>query len=233
MGKSATGLTKGLKSLNIDDIETASKSRKLTAPPKQAAPPTAPAPAPADRKALEDARKQVREDEMVEVRRKVESYLRHPKFQELLRGVAAPKSSASDVEWRSALEQIYTTMKAAYKDMMVTMMFEQGCTVAETVMVEFLKMEDKRGLAPSMVAHRGDFEPELSEIAIELANNWVPGPHVRLLGKVARYMMAYRGTTAKDKLEVPASPDDDSSNGSPQGPPPFRFNMPHLVPDPE
>lgn len=144
---------------------------------------------------------QLKEDEMVEIRRKVHDYLTDPKFKEMLGSIDLPESKAKDLEWRAAYESINATLKSTYKRVMVRTMFESGCQVSEAVMVQFLSMDRMMGLTDDIMSNIGDFEPELTELAIELSNGWVPGPTPRLLMKLFSRIKKYGDRSQLPKEE--------------------------------
>lgn len=155
----------------------------------------------AEEKQTKEEKKEAKEDEGVELRRKVKAYLGNPKFGEMLAEVKEPGPKASDVEWKAAYEHIAEVMKASYKELMVRTMFDSGCKAAETVMVQFLQMEAMQGVGAHMTAHRDKFEPELTEIAIELSNSWVPGPVPRLVFKMFNELQEFGRLKGGKKAE--------------------------------
>lgn len=152
-------------------------------------------------KELVQLQKELKEDEMVEIRRKVHDYLTDPKFKEMLGSIDLPESKAKDLEWRAAYESINATLKSTYKKVMVRTMFESGCQVSEAVMVQFLSMDRMMGLTDDIMSNIGDFEPELTELAIELSNGWVPGPTPRLLMKLFSRIKKYGDRSQLPKEE--------------------------------
>jgi len=148
-----------------------------------------------------EAKKEAKEEDGVELRRKVKAYLANPKFQELFAGVREPEPKGTDQDWKVCYEQIGEILRSTYKEMMVRTMFESGCQAAETVMVQMLQMDRMTGLRDHMVTHRDRFEPELTEIAIELSNSWVPGPIPRLLFKMFQELKEFGSEREGGKRE--------------------------------
>jgi len=162
----------------------ATKSVSFPDPPKAKSKKETAAESKATKEEVKEAKKAAAVDDQVELRRKVKAYLSNPKFQSLFQSIQEPGPKATDADWRTCYEQIAEVLKSTYKEMLVRTMFEGGCQAAETVMVTLLQMEQMTGLKDHMVSHRDKFEPELTEIAIELSNNWVPGPIPRLMFKM-------------------------------------------------
>lgn len=155
--------------------------------------------------AQKETKDKLKEEEHVEVRRKVNAYLKNPKFAEMFRGVTMPEGKATDADWRAKYAEIQETLKATYKEAMVAQMFVGGARATETVMINFLGMHQMTGFADDVVAHRGDFEPELTELAIEMSNSWVPGPVPRLMFKMFTHLEKYRAKgSAKEEAPTPA-----------------------------
>jgi len=149
--------------------------------------------------------KEKKEDEMVELRRKVRTYLSKPQFKNLLSEIDLPGPKSSDADWRGCYESINETLKGSYKELMIRTMFQTGCKASETVMVQFLSMNQFTGLSDDILAHMDDFEPELTELAIEMSNGWVPGPVPRLLmkfmNKIQKYGQSGGGGSSQSKKE--------------------------------
>lgn len=141
-------------------------------------------------------------DDISEIKRKVKQYLTEPKFGDQFAEVKMPGPKASDAEWLSAWDQLQAILKSTYKQAMVRIMFQSGCKASETVMVSFLGMAQFEGLEKDVMSNIDDFEPELTEIAIELSNSWVPGPIPRLAMKVMNHLQKFSTQKSSQKSEA-------------------------------
>lgn len=160
--------------------------------------------------AAKDIKRDVHDKEQAELRRKVTDYLENPKFNGIFNGrVILPGKTADDLHWKTAYEQIISTMKSKYKEAMVRTMFTRGCDVTETILVRFMKMSEYQGLGREITSNAAFFEPELTEIAIEMNNDWVPGPMPRLLLKLAEQISKFserRTSSSSNDVEPPKYP---------------------------
>lgn len=144
----------------------------------------------ADHEAKEQKKTEDQSEES-DLRRKVTDYLENKRLKHLFAHIPLPGRNASHIEWQSAYEKILSAMKSSYKDQMVSVFFNQGTNVAESVLVSFLNKSEYMGLSTHLQSHRDLFEPELSELAIEMPNHYVPGPSIRLLIKLSEAITSY------------------------------------------
>lgn len=189
---------------------TQHKPKSLPPPPSALkAPPTTPhhnlppSPSPAElkktkKKEEERIQKEVHDQEQTEIRRKVTDYLSNPKFTDTFKGIKI-STNATDLDYTATYEKILGAMKSKYKEAMVRMMFERGADVTEAFMVSFLQKSEYLGIGTSMKTNIDAFEPELTELAIEMPNNWVPGPFIRLALKFSDFTAQYHTMKTVEK----------------------------------
>jgi hypothetical protein len=96
-----------------------------------------------------------------------------------------PPKATDSLESLQALDKtLVGFIHRASKEIMVERMFEGFLNAGEMGMVQFLHWDHARGLSDELLRNKEAFQPELEEIAIELADSWVPNAKTRLFIKV-------------------------------------------------
>lgn len=89
-------------------------------------------------------------------------------------------NNCSETYARDLLNKIRTRMKARRKDLIVNMMFDKMCDLSEQGMVQLLQQSNMLGFSSYIKENKPLFQEDLDEIAIEMPDDYVPGPKIRL-----------------------------------------------------
>lgn len=132
----------------------------------------------------------------MEIHRQIIEYMDSPYFKDLLGDFERPKPPP--INNYQTLLSMKNTLKAVllkgHRTMFVEQMFQYALVGTEFSLVELAKQSHFTGLTSVALQAQGApdahgrrqpyFQPELEEIAIELSNNWIPDPKVRLAFKL-------------------------------------------------
>lgn len=213
----------------------AAKAAKALPPTTAPAPNAAPKAAPkAQTKAHEAADEEKRRQNLLS---KIDGYLEPNKplrqmiGEKLAQEIEDTLESRRKVMTADVLEEVYTrivnALRSTFKRRMVEQGFRAFLTGSEKFMVQFLQYENLAGIADAAYENKEDlFEPELSELAIELDNSMVPGPKLRLGLKLVEFASAFmnsqiqacRHYTTSKPLYPDAEKDDDDDFEVPPNP---------------
>lgn len=174
--------------------------------------PKPPKPQPAKTKLHEAQDEEARRQEYLG---KLEDYLEKPRMrmiigeniceelEDLLRG----NQKLMSVEVLQKMhERILRRLRSKCKQVVIDRMFIEGLKGGEFAMVNFLHWDYMIGFSKEAIRNREEFEPELTELAIELSEGWVPGPKVRLAMKIWGFVQEYQRL---HHGKVHQQPDDD------------------------
>jgi hypothetical protein len=143
--------------------------------------------------AIKSLKKEADDDERALLYRKVTEYLRSPYLAPLIpKDIKAPSEKATVAE----LKGIYASIKGALlgeaKRSFVLNMFDNVVADGgEYFFLNFLQDSSKLGLSNYLKSNKELFQPELEELAIELSDNYIPGPQARIVLKLISFVQGY------------------------------------------
>lgn len=153
--------------------------------------PKPPAPPPPSAALLNKKMKYEREDEQNEQRvklyNKIIDYLEDDIIGPLLKDISRPEPTTKLSELQIIEEALYKKLNRGRKTAMVENAFSGGLCAMEGVFVNFFQKPHMVGCSKRIIERAGpDLQKDLRMIALELDDDWVPGPKLNLLMSVFR-----------------------------------------------
>lgn len=131
-----------------------------------------------------------------EKERKIRMYNKNPRLRKMLGDMFIPDNlqRLSDKEIDDLYSEIQDLLNFSFRDTYATGIFNMCFTGVEKACELFVKDVEWKGLAEFAAdqENREEFEPELSEMAIELSDSLIPSAKWRLLLKIVNFTVAYR-----------------------------------------
>lgn len=174
---------------------------QLQAPPPQPAPPKITAAKKKEEVRQEEKVEQKsRETERSELYSKITHYFHSKHLAKFIPDDIKPPKSTDSLESLQAIDKtIKGFMHRASKEIFVQRALESFINFGETGLVEILKLEHWRGISDEILRDPDVLQPELEELAIELSDNYVPGPKIRLAVKIANIAQEFLKHGPKNK----------------------------------
>lgn len=158
--------------------------------------------------ALKNIKKENEEDERAQMFRRVNEYLRSPYLSPLLpKDIKPPSEKSTMAELKSIHASIKGALMGEAKRAFVFNIFDRVAEGGEFFLLNVLHDSSKLGLGNFVKGNREMFQPELEEIAIELNDNYIPGPQARLALKLMSIVQnfdsrrVFSKETQQDELE--------------------------------
>lgn len=185
--------------------------------------PAAPAPA-AQRAAAKEIKEvtkkleqKTEEHEAEELYRKCVNYLEDEHLkpylnERILSTKLSNKDSLQDLKKLHA--SIISALKQKHKQMFFCALFDQFANFSEVGLVQVMQRAEKRGLASFLIQNKElILQPELSELVIELPDDYLPGPAVRLGLKLAQLVAGFDSSQfQQQQQQQEAEPQEGFSN---------------------
>lgn len=164
--------------------------------------PPPPAPKPAAKKASPPPPVAPTPEQPVEtlevILRKIDSYMKHPAFRDLFTNEERNEwdldealKSYSLKKAQLFISDIRARLKSSFKLAMVDNMFEAMTGGSEAMMVNFMQMKHMMGFGEHCKKNKILFDRELAELAIEMSDDYVPSPKLRLMFKALTLATEY------------------------------------------
>lgn len=180
-----------------------------SAPPPQPAPPPPPRPTrPADPKVKTDPKKTAREEKDEERRvleRKVRMYAENPRLAKILgKDFVIPENldRLTDDALKSLYQRIQDRLNFGFREQYVARLLGFAFMGIEKTFDMVVKDSEMEGLAEAAQdpVNMLEFEPELSQLAIEISDDMIPSPKWRLALKIAQFVMAFHEAKKQGKM---------------------------------
>lgn len=172
----ATQTTTKQNKQNIPDVSSFKFPKQQAAPPQTAA-------------LLNKKMKYDREDEQNEQRvklyNKIIDYLEDDIVGPLLKDITRPETTTKLTDLQIIEEAMYKKLNRGRKTAMVETAFSGGLGAMENVFVNFFQKPNMIGCSKRIIERAGpSLQKDLRMIALELDDDWVPGPKVNILMSV-------------------------------------------------
>lgn len=171
-------------------------------PPRQRTPP--PPSATKTAKVVQEKTKDDKEKRRAQLIKKIRMYKAHRHLREYFMEIDVPLKldNLSDAD----LEGIYASMLMAlecnFRETQVRSMFEMVFVGIEKACSMFIHDVEWQGLAEAACENIDSFDPELSQVAVELSDSLIPDPKLRLAFKMFTFASNFR----KAQLLQPGDP---------------------------
>jgi len=135
------------------------------------------------------------EEEKKSLERRINMYRITPRLQPLLGEVYIPQdlSNLSHAALKRLYQEIQDQMNVHFREKYVEGFFKMSMEGIEKGCEFFIKGVEWQGMAEMATSDEciEQFQPELSQIAIELSDNMIPGPKSRLTLKMLQFIKTF------------------------------------------
>lgn len=90
------------------------------------------------------------------------------------------ENSCSENYIRQLISKIRARLRARRKEIIVNHFFDKMCDISEAGMVNFMMQSEMVGFSDYVKDNKAVIQDDLDEIAIEMSDDYVPGPKIRL-----------------------------------------------------
>lgn len=169
------------------------------------------------KKVEQEAQDKKDEEERVSLIRRVNAYLDSKVWGRRLQHLNIPSLKGNETldRARESYNRIQGAIGMKYKRLVVDQMFFMGADGIAFVGRNLFALEHFKDLPAEYKEHKDEFEEELSAIAIELDDKWVPRPELRLIMRMIGFAKDYHeavvGSGSEHTVEPPASSSSSST----------------------
>lgn len=142
-------------------------------------------------------------DNRAELFRKIHEYFNSVHLKGWIpEGMKPPPDSASFEQLSQMYRSIQSSFKSKAKRQFVDYSLQTVLFSGENLLVSMMKMEEKQNVGKWIYSQKEELlQPELEEIAIELSDDYIPGPHLRLAGKLMALVNQFSNQTGEEAQE--------------------------------